>query len=616
MKYNYIKYSVTAFVALGLFTACEPEIEREGPAYDQVRGEADFSVYVALGNSLTSGYADRALNRYGQLNSYPAIMADKMASVTPGFEFDQPLMPEGIADGTLEFKGLSDSGQPNIVPASGGLTNEQVYAPVSGDFNNMGVPGAKSYHLVTPGYAQANPYFGRFASSDNTTVLNDAVAQNPTFFTLWIGNNDVLGYALAGGVEEVDEITEVDVFEESLNTIIAELTSGNSEVEGAVANIPAITKIPYFTTVRYNQLALNAEQAELANQTYQQNIDPQIRAAVDSVAKTKVIRGVIEAGTLQKIEAQVRPAAAPAVAQQIVYQQAYEQAKAQEASDEEAAAFAQAYVESSDGQQKISDLETALLNGEAPEDAQAAYEAVVENQIETTFNSEPIQDQMDATYEAAINNMDDLTSVLGPQGAGAVEEVFNSDDVVAQREAAFNQQINQLKAAGFYPVFQEGPNAFVIVDDNPQNPLGIRQMREGELVLLSALSDGQLTAETAAQPKGDKYILDASEIANINQAISTYNSIISRLTTENTLALVDMNSFFEQVAEGLTEEGTTFTTAFVTGNAFSLDGVHLTQRGYALIAKKFIQEINRYYGSQLPEPRLANYPTLGLPASN
>jgi len=46
---------------------------------------------------------------------------------------------------------------------------------------------------------QANPYFVRFASSPSTTVIADAVAQNPTFFSLWIGNNDVLAYATSGG---------------------------------------------------------------------------------------------------------------------------------------------------------------------------------------------------------------------------------------------------------------------------------------------------------------------------------------------------------------------------------------------------------------------------------
>ena len=39
----------------------------------------------------------------------------------------------------------------------------------------------------------ANPYFARMASSPNATVLEDAVSQNPTFFTISVmGGNDVL----------------------------------------------------------------------------------------------------------------------------------------------------------------------------------------------------------------------------------------------------------------------------------------------------------------------------------------------------------------------------------------------------------------------------------------
>jgi len=38
------------------------------------------------------------------------------------------------------------------------------------------------------------------ASSPNATVLEDAVSQNPTFFTISVmGGNDVLGYATSGG---------------------------------------------------------------------------------------------------------------------------------------------------------------------------------------------------------------------------------------------------------------------------------------------------------------------------------------------------------------------------------------------------------------------------------
>ena len=42
-------------------------------------GSANFSKYVALGNSITAGYADNALYREGQDNSYPSILAHQFA---------------------------------------------------------------------------------------------------------------------------------------------------------------------------------------------------------------------------------------------------------------------------------------------------------------------------------------------------------------------------------------------------------------------------------------------------------------------------------------------------------------------------------------------------------
>jgi hypothetical protein len=41
------------------------------------------------------------------------------------------------------------------------------------------------------------PYFARFATAPGTTILGDALVGS-SFFSLWIGANDVLGYAVAG----------------------------------------------------------------------------------------------------------------------------------------------------------------------------------------------------------------------------------------------------------------------------------------------------------------------------------------------------------------------------------------------------------------------------------
>ena len=293
----YLKYVALASI---LFASCEAELENpidEDGFY--VSGDADFSNFVAVGNSLTAGYADGALYITGQENSLPNIMAGQFA-LAGGGEFNQPLMADNL--GGLKLNGnivaenrfvltAADATNP-IGPARlAGDPMTDVANTLSGSFNNYGVPGAKSFHLGVEGYGnaagvatgQANPYFARFASSANASVIGDAMAQSPTFFSLWIGNNDILSYATSGGIG-VDrtgnlnpatygpnDITDPNVFEQVYNELVTTL-SGNT-TGGVVFNIPDVTAIPYFTTVPYNAIPLNEATAEQVNEAYKQYND-------------------------------------------------------------------------------------------------------------------------------------------------------------------------------------------------------------------------------------------------------------------------------------------------------------------------------------------------------
>lgn len=584
MNFKYHTLSFTAAVALGLFSACEPEIDRDLPDYNQVRGEADFSVYVALGNSLTAGVADNALNREGQINSYPAIMAEKMAAVTPNFEFNLPLLPEGIADGTLLLRGIGPTGLPIIEPSSGGLSQTEIYAPVTGTFNNLAVPGAKVGHLTLPGFGspQGNPYFARFASAPTATVVEDAIALDPTFFTLWIGNNDVLGYATQGGEGTITPVAE---FQASMEAIVNQLTGSNPQIEGAIANIPNVSKIPFLNTVPWNAFNITAEQASAANAGYQAMIDP----AIESAATNGVIQKVVT-------ENAIKGTIIPGVARAIVKQNIAQSEPCNTSPDP--AECAETVIESGFVNQQISDLTDRLITNyflpaeERDAELAAAYVAI-DAQVEA--NQETINQNVEQTIAAY------KAEQLPPANQAALKAAIDS---------VTNAQISQLKAGKFYPEFVAGPNGFVVFSE--QSPTGIKQLTEGEKITLTFLSQTEYDP-ASGQPVPDKFALDQFELAEISAAIDAYNTIIANIAQENTFALVNMNAFFEMVAGGYTDEGTTFSAEFVRGNAFSLDGVHLTQKGYALVAKKFIQEINSYYGSNIPEPKLANYPTIALP---
>jgi len=281
MKMNKLKYIWILAAALG-FTACSDDDSSSddisGPLPELTAGDANFSTYVSLGNSLTAGFADGALYRISQENSMPNILSGQF-SLVGGGNFNQPLTNDNtgglLINGSqlpgfgprLVFDGSGPTSITNLNPMAQTTTDIVLNNP-TGPFNNMGVPGAKSFHLLAPGYgdlnglfatpATANPYFVRMASSPTTSVIADAMAQSPTFFSLWIGNNDVLGYALSGGesdtmAENYDPITDQTTFDIAYNTLVTTLTSGGSQ--GVIANIPDVTSIPHFTTVPYNPLS-------------------------------------------------------------------------------------------------------------------------------------------------------------------------------------------------------------------------------------------------------------------------------------------------------------------------------------------------------------------------
>ena len=242
-------------------------------------GTADFSKYVALGDSFAAGYSDGALFKKGQENSYPNLLAQQFAAAGGGV-FSSPFMAAdnvgGFSSGGTQVVSQrlyleTSNNTPTLVP---GVSANTLTERLTGTFNNMGIPGAKSFHLLFNGYAPLNPYFKRMASSTTATVLGDALAQNPTFFSLWIGGNDELGYATNGGVPTSqdavngNDLTPTATFTSAYNTLASQLAANGRK--GVVANLPYVTALPYFTAVPYNAVPLNAATATQLNSGYAQ----------------------------------------------------------------------------------------------------------------------------------------------------------------------------------------------------------------------------------------------------------------------------------------------------------------------------------------------------------
>lgn len=252
--------------------ACKPNIETPVTT----NGNADFSRYIAIGNSLTAGYADGGLYLEGQQNSYPSIVATQMLYVGGG-TFTQPLFAAGQANGSgyLKLTGFDANGSPVTAPVTDqlairgivaipGFGNVTTYTKYTGDLNNFGVPGIKLLQVTTPSYGNFNGYFERLLTANagtvNTSYLDFVTAKPFTFFSNWLGNNDALGYATSGGAGDV--LTDKATFGALYAAVLAKMTANGAK--GVCATIPDVTAIPYFNTVTIGLILANVQKASPA----------------------------------------------------------------------------------------------------------------------------------------------------------------------------------------------------------------------------------------------------------------------------------------------------------------------------------------------------------------
>jgi len=263
-------------------------------------GTANFSRYIAVGNSITSGYTNSGLYLEGQQVAYPNLIARQMLTVGGG-AFTSPLFSTEQSNGSghLKLAGFNADGSPDIVPVTDklairgqtaipGFGNVTLYTKYSGAINNYGVPGLKLLYVNYAPYGNLNGFYERLlpgVAGTNTTPYLDFVTASPfTFFSFWLGNNDVLGYASGGGAG--DSLTGKPTFAALYNLAITTLTK--SGAKGIVSTIPDVTAFAFFNTVTVKALVDGAKKINpLFNTIYISAMNPKTgsydtRAATDN----------------------------------------------------------------------------------------------------------------------------------------------------------------------------------------------------------------------------------------------------------------------------------------------------------------------------------------------
>lgn len=412
---------------LGFASSCAPTLDE----LETSKGTADFSKFIAVGNSLTSGYADNGLYLEGQKVAFPNLMAEQFKSVGGG-EFTSPFFSADQANGTgyLSLKSLED-GNPvmeQIAPQAIRGQNSQggpLFTKYLDPIQNLGVPGMRLDLAYFDGFGSefGNPYFERLLPTDQVgkqTYMQYATSHEHTFFSFWLGNNDVLGYATNGAAASEDptkQLIEVAQFTGLYTNFIDKLTENGSK--GVVATIPDVTSIPFFNTVTTARL----------------------NAAVDAAS----------GGAAKNV-----------------------------------------FIATKTGPRAATDEDLFIL----------------------TFP----------------------TALLGQPNEGQI-------------------------------------------------PYGMHPLN----------------------PIEDQYVLDKAEASQVASRVKAINDQIKAIAESKDIAVADVYTFLNKVKTGYNYNGVHISAAFITGNAFSLDGVHLTPMGNAIVANLFIDAINSKYKANVPTVDVSQY---------
>src|SRR5690606_31547817 len=163
-----------------------------------------------------------------------------------------------------------------------------------------------------------------------------------------------------------------------------------------------------------------------------------------------------------------------------------------------------------------------------------------------------------------------------------------------------------LNSIGLGVNFVEGSNPFTMEDSS--SPSGLRQLLPGELVLLNVPLDSvKCNAYGSAIPFRDEFVLTLDEIDEIKTKIDQYNNVIQSIAQTYGLAIADVRLLVSQLKSGAVYNGVSSSATFVTGGAYSLDGLQLNPIGQALLANQFIKAINTTYNANIPEAVVTKY---------
>ena len=251
-----------------LLVACDPDVADPSSTseYGSLYNGTTPPVLVGLGGSLIAGMQDGAVYERASANGFLNLMAQQMGIT----EFEYPKVPEpGAGFPRVRLHGFDAMGNP-VTTRSTELT-PPTNLDVPRAYNVLGVPGALVSDMMFEGdfSAHPNPFLALVARNPafGASLVAQAAGLQPDVLVIWTGNNDVLLWANTGGDGSggLAEPTAPEAFDALYNQLLDKVAELMPNTKVIVLNIPDVEAAPYFTTLPWNILPLDAATAAQLN---------------------------------------------------------------------------------------------------------------------------------------------------------------------------------------------------------------------------------------------------------------------------------------------------------------------------------------------------------------
>jgi len=316
----------------------QPDVVTDTSCDDAVAGSANFTKFIAIGNSFVAGVQGGALFTDGQENSLALIINKQLECAGASSSFKQPSIGASLgwnlfvtqpflADPTKPILGrmllqygssvdcVTGAASPKPTPQAyppgvlEALPNPTynpgfIYAGSRTELNNFSVPAITLGQALTPATGNwadpdpakgFTPFYGRFASAPGTSsIITDADAAGGTFVLVWLGLDDFFLHAAFGADPTKAPLTNAATFAAQFGAVFGHPAFGlftvNPNLKGVVGNFPDIFVMPHFTSVSYNPIPLDAATASALSIGF-----AGYNVALDALIANKVAFGISDA---------------------------------------------------------------------------------------------------------------------------------------------------------------------------------------------------------------------------------------------------------------------------------------------------------------------------------